>query len=158
LIPSAIALLSRALPAGLPRPDGGPDPDWAGRGRAPGHPAAARERIAQRRSSTLLESLDSIDWGSLDGWYGPAAAVPGVLRSFLTPIAEIRDWAIEEISSAVFHQGTIYSASPAVIPFLFELLENEEVRDKEEVVTLLTAMAGCCVYEETDPEFRRRID
>jgi HEAT repeat protein len=106
----------------------------------------------------LFETLDSIDWASLDGCYRSAAEMPELLRSFLSPVEEIREWAIDEISRAVFHCGTVYSASPVVIPFLFELLENEEVQDREQVVCLLTAMAGCLVYEETNEEYRRLAD
>jgi HEAT repeat protein len=76
--------------------------------------------------------------------------MPHLLRSFLSPVPEIREWAIDEISSAVFHSGTVYPASLVVIPFLFELLEDEEVQDKEHVVCLLTAMAGCCPYLQTN--------
>lgn len=109
----------------------------------------------------MLESLDSIDWGSLRGCYRSAADMPELMRSFLSPVAEIREWAIEEISSAVIHQGTVYDVSPVVLPFLFELLENEEVQDKEAVVCLLAAMTGCCPYLETNvtsAEERSRID
>ncbi len=109
----------------------------------------------------MFETLDSIDWGSLDGCYRSTADMPELLRSFLSPVAEIREWAIEEIGSAVFHQGTVYRASPVVVPFLFELLEGEEVQDKEYVVGLLTAMAGCCPYLETNAtsaEERSQID
>jgi hypothetical protein len=109
----------------------------------------------------VLDPLDSIDWGSLKGCYRSAADMPEFLRSLLSPVAEIREWAKEEIGSAVIHQGTVYDVSPVVIPFLFALLENEEVQDKEEIVCLLAAMAECCPYLETNvksTEERSRID
>ena len=109
----------------------------------------------------MLESLDSIGWGSLNGCYRSASDMPEFLRSLLSPVTGIREWAIEEIGSTVIHQGTVYDVSPVVIPFLFELLENEEVQDKEDVVCLLTAMTGCCPYLETNvtsAEERNRID
>jgi hypothetical protein len=98
----------------------------------------------------LFESLETIDWGALNGCYQPAANMPELLRSFLSPAEEVRRWAIERIGSAAFHQGTVYSVSPVIIPFLFELLESEEVQDKEYVVGLLTALSGCCPYLETN--------
>jgi hypothetical protein len=67
--------------------------------------------------------------------------MPEFLRSLLSPVAEIRERAIEEISSAVFHSRTVYDVSPVVLPFLFELLENEHVLDRENIVCLLTAMS-----------------
>src|SRR5262245_11431018 len=84
--------------------------------------------------------------------------MPHLLRSFLSPVSEIRQWATEEIGSAIFHQGTVYEATPVVLPFLFELLEDEDVQDKEGVVCLLAALAACCVAEETDEDIRRRMD
>jgi hypothetical protein len=94
--------------------------------------------------------LDTINWGKLNGCYKPAADMAELLRSFLSPAEEVRRWAIERIGSAVFHQGTVYSVSPIIIPFLFELLESDEVQDKEYVVGLLTALSGCCAYLETN--------
>jgi hypothetical protein len=106
----------------------------------------------------MFEALNSIDWESLSGCYNSAEEMPHFLRSFLSPVPEIRDWAIDEISSAVIHQGSVYDVSPVAVPFLFELLENEEVEDKEQIVHLLTSMASCGVYEESNEEYRSRID
>lgn len=109
----------------------------------------------------MLDSLDSIDWRSLKGCYRPAVEMPELLRLLLSPVAEIRERAIEEIGSAVFHQGTVYDVAPAAIPFLFELLDTEGAQDKENIVCLLTAMAECCSYMETNvnsTEERSRID
>lgn len=98
----------------------------------------------------MFETLDTINWSALNGCYKPAADMPELLRSFLSPAEEVRRWAIEEIGSAVFHQGTVYTVTPVVLPFLFELLENEEVQDKDYVIGLLTALSGCCAYLETN--------
>ena len=87
----------------------------------------------------MFETLDTIDWGALNGCYQPADDMPELLRSFLSPAEEIRRWAIERIGSAVIHQGTVYTVTPTVLPFLFEHLESEEVEDKEYVIGLLTA-------------------
>lgn len=106
----------------------------------------------------MFETLDAINWASLEGCYHSAANMPELLRSFRSPVPEIRDWAMEEIGNAIFHQGTVFTVTPVVIPFLFELLEDEDVQDKEEVVCLLTALASCGVFEETNEEQRRRLD
>jgi hypothetical protein len=106
----------------------------------------------------VLESLDSIDWASLDLGDDSATEMPHLLRSLLSGVREQREWAMDELSEAVIHQGTVNEASPLVVPFLFELLEGEQVRDKEQIVALLASMAGCCVYEEPDANFRRTLD
>jgi hypothetical protein len=106
----------------------------------------------------VFESLDSIDWGSLSAGDRSAAEIPELLRSLLSPVPDVREWAMDEISDAVIHQGTVDDVSPVVVPFLFELLDSEGVRDKDQVVALLTEMAGCRACEETDEEFRRALD
>lgn len=98
----------------------------------------------------MLETLDTIDWGALSGCYKPADDMPELLRSLLSPAKEVRRWAIDRIGSAVIHQGTVYTVTPVVLPFLFELLEAEEVEDKEYLIGLLTALSGCCAYLETN--------
>jgi hypothetical protein len=106
----------------------------------------------------VFESLDSINWDSLHTGERSAADMPQLLRSLLSPVPDIREWAMDEISDAVIHQGTVNAVSPVIVPFLFELLEDEDVPDKEQVVTLLTELARCCVYEETDEQYRRTLD
>jgi hypothetical protein len=107
----------------------------------------------------MFESLDSIDWESLAvGEDGPVAEVPNLLRSLLSPDEEIRDWATDELGDAVIHQGTVSEVSPLVIPFLFELLENDRTPDKVRIAMLLTELAQCVYYEETDAAFRRSLD
>lgn len=103
----------------------------------------------------MFESLDSIDWASLKGCYGPANEVPRLLRAMLSPIAEIRDAARQDFFAIVWHQGTIYEASPKVVPFLFELLENVDVKDKVHIAIELASLADSLPYlncERTDPK------
>jgi hypothetical protein len=106
----------------------------------------------------LLDTLDSIPWGALNGCYRPAAELPECLRSLLSPVSEIRQQAIEEIGSAIFHQGTVYEVTPVVVPFLFELLENDGVQGKENIVCLITALAHCHCMIDSDEEECKRLD
>jgi hypothetical protein len=107
----------------------------------------------------VFESLESIDWESLAvDEDSPVADMPKLLRSLLSPNEEMRDWAIDELGEAVIHQGTVSEVSPLVIPFLVELLEYEHTPDKLRIAMLMTELAQCVYYEETDPEFRRSLD
>jgi hypothetical protein len=58
------------------------------------------------------------DWSALKHAYGPATDVPSILAA-LTPDAQSEAW--NELWSRVCHQGTVYSASYATLPYLREL-------------------------------------
>ena len=106
----------------------------------------------------MLDTLDSIDWAALNGCYRPATDMPDYLRSLLSPVPEIQERAVEEIGGAIFHQGTVYEVTPVVVPFLFELLENDGVPGKENIVCLITAVAHCQSMTDSGEEERERLD
>ena len=98
----------------------------------------------------MLEGLDTIDWASLTHAHGEAANVPGLLRSLLSDDRDVRMMALAELFENIWHQGTVFSASAAAVPLLYELLTSPGVQDKEGVVSLLAAIAtgeGCLAYE-----------
>ena len=70
----------------------------------------------------MLEGLDTIDWASLTHAHGPATDVPELLRSLVSEDAERWMQACAELHETIWYQGTVFPASAAVIPFLFELL------------------------------------
>src|SRR5262249_39578440 len=105
----------------------------------------------------------SIDWNSLQGCYKRATEMPVFLRSLLSPAAEEHRWAMEEISSAIFHQGTVYEVTPWVIPYLFELLEDDGVAEKDSLACLLAALTDANsaekIYADTvKREIAKRFD
>ena len=88
----------------------------------------------------MLEGFDTIDWSSLTHAHGPATDVPELLRSLLSKDADVRLQACAELHEKIWHQGTVYSASAAVVPFLYDLLTHPDVPDQGCVVSLL-----CCI-------------
>lgn len=64
--------------------------------------------------------VDEIDWSSVDACYGPATAVPGLLRQLASPLANERSDAISELWGCLCHQGTVYEASALAAPFLLD--------------------------------------
>jgi hypothetical protein len=72
----------------------------------------------------MLEGLDSIDWLSLTHAHGPATDVPDLIRSLLSEDAEVWMRACADLHETIWHQGTVFPASAAAIPFLFELLTH----------------------------------
>jgi hypothetical protein len=90
----------------------------------------------------MLEGLDTIDWSSLTHARGPATDVPELLRSLLSEDADSRLQACGDLHETIWHQGTVYSASAAVVPFLYELLTHPDLRDQGRVVSLLACIAN----------------
>jgi hypothetical protein len=84
-------------------------------------------RLAQGRSS-------------LQHAYGPAVDVPEILDGLRSANAEERNRALRDYWSRLHHQGSIYPATAASMPFLFELAADPAAQDRAEVVTLLASI------------------
>lgn len=102
----------------------------------------------------MLEALDAIDWGALEHAHGDAADVPDLIRSLLSDDADERMDAITFLHETIWHQGTVYTASAAVVPFLYELLIHRDVQDKGGIVSLL----GCIATGESWLTYGIRVD
>src|SRR5258708_18158617 len=103
--------------------------------------ANCRPMAISKQSLRMLDGLAAIDWGGLCHAYGDADDVPGALRSLLSPDPKAREQAIGEVYGSIWHQGTVYSASAAAVPFLYELLTAPEVPGKPEIAHLLACIA-----------------
>ena len=102
----------------------------------------------------MLEGLDAIDWSILTHAHGPAADVPELLRSLLSEDPDVRLQAFAELVEKIWHQGTVYPASAAAIPFLFELLTHPDVPDPGHAV----AVVGCIATGECWLQYGLRVD
>jgi hypothetical protein len=89
----------------------------------------------------LLERLDTIDWASLKGCGGPATDVPDLLRELVSEEDGVRMDIWAELLDHLWHQGTVFPASAAAIPFLYELLTDPDVPDKGPFVEMIAAIA-----------------
>jgi tetratricopeptide (TPR) repeat protein len=89
----------------------------------------------------VLETLDHVNWASLRHAYGSAVDTPRWLHGLASDQAEVRENARKEVWASVLHQGSIYPATPHVVPFLLELLRAEGVADKVELLYLLHGCA-----------------
>jgi hypothetical protein len=96
----------------------------------------------------MLEGLDRVDWASLEHAYGPADDVPGQLRALLSSDRRVRENALHELFGNIWHQGTVYPASAAAVPFLYELLTAPGVPDRTGIALLLASIAGGAGYME----------
>jgi hypothetical protein len=110
----------------------------------------------------VLEGLDAIDWPSLRHAYGEATEVPGLLRALLSPDAKVRDRAVYALFGTIWHQGTVYPATAAAVPFLYQLLTAPGVPCKSDIAHLLSCIADGRGYLEVhavgdfgEPTWRR---
>lgn len=88
----------------------------------------------------VLEGLGSINWSSLGHAFGPAHDVPKLLRELANADASIRDEAAAELCSNIYHQGSVYEATSAAVPFLSELA-RADLPDPGPVLMVLLAVA-----------------
>ncbi|MFD0745939.1 hypothetical protein ACFQ1L_31960 [Phytohabitans flavus] len=90
----------------------------------------------------MLDGLDAVDWTALHGAYGPAGEVPDLLRALSGPDAEAAGKARRQIEGMACHQGTTYSVSAPVVPFLAELLVSGGTHHRGGLAWLLGQMAA----------------
>jgi hypothetical protein len=81
----------------------------------------------------LLADLDRIDWSRLSHAYGAADDVPDLLRTLAEANPDTIADAWWDMYSALFHQGSVYSATAAAVPFLVGLAGREDRRGDREL-------------------------
>ncbi|MFE1314776.1 hypothetical protein [Streptomyces sp. NPDC058755] len=68
--------------------------------------------------ATVFADLDRVAWPELGHAYGPADDVPGLLRAVTGGDEEAAAEAEQELWGSIVHQGTVYEATVAAVPFL----------------------------------------
>jgi hypothetical protein len=88
-----------------------------------------------------LESLTGVAWSQLQCAYGPADAVPGLLRDVASGDPDRQAAALSELWGNVWHQGTVYDCTPRIVPFLAALVARDQLRDaiRAELAMLLAS-------------------
>ena len=70
-----------------------------------------------------------VEW-ALNDAYGPSVGTPRWIRDLASPSPDTRERACRDLGCTIYHQGTIYAASVAAVPFLLEIIASEEVVDR----------------------------
>lgn len=79
----------------------------------------------------MFERVDSIPWGRLSHAYGPATDAPQWIRALDSEDADQRSEAVYHfLLSSAFHQYTLYSVTPHVIPFVIEALRDRTLSSR----------------------------
>ncbi|KAH0564818.1 hypothetical protein GP486_001791 [Trichoglossum hirsutum] len=86
-------------------------------------------------------TVDSVNWATLGHAYGPATDVPEYLALLESEEESDRKNAFDALYCTVYHQGTRYSASVAIVPFLVALAANPAVHGRDQLVGLLCNIA-----------------
>lgn len=103
--------------------------------------------------SSLRERLQRIPWQDLQHAYGGAKDTPAWLLALLSEHAEEREHALSELWGSICHQGSVYEASCAAVPFLIEILEQVPDQRKVEILELLNGLAYVSWYSEKERRF-----
>jgi hypothetical protein len=74
--------------------------------------------VPEVRDEGALAGLADVAWGDLRHAYGPAGDVPGLLRAIASGDAEAAGDAVSALFGNIWHQGTVYLATPYAVPFL----------------------------------------
>lgn len=88
----------------------------------------------------LTEDIDAVPWGRLKDAYGTSEKTPGRLKRLISSDADERRDAFDELTSTIWHQGSVYEASLHAIPPLAALLKRERVPDPAIILELLTLL------------------
>jgi hypothetical protein len=91
-------------------------------------------------SEMMLVGLNAVQWAKMEHAYGPAIDVPALINALISPDAEVRGTAWNELHGNLWHQGTIYEATAYAVPFFLQLLELEKVSSKQETLIYLARL------------------
>lgn len=97
--------------------------------------------------SDPLAGLEDIRWRDLRHAYGAATDTPGLLQRVAQGTVDDETW--QALFSSLAHQGTVYSASAVVAPFLIALTHTVQGRDLQGVLELLEPIAEGGAQNET---------
>ncbi|PRY38932.1 hypothetical protein [Umezawaea tangerina] len=83
------------------------------------------ERPPLRGTTTPPAGVHDVDWAALEDAYGTAHMTPWFIEALTSDDAGDRDFGVYGLYSATTHQGSVYTASEAAIPFLAELVRRD---------------------------------
>ena len=107
----------------------------------PGEDAENAPPVPEDAQRAILAGLDEVDWQALHHAYGPATDVPALLRALLSGDAAERERIWERLYSTIWHQGTVYAASAAAVPFLIRMVEFAGTPGRADILELLAFLA-----------------
>src|SRR5579883_1966866 len=98
--------------------------------------------------ATIQEKLQRVPWERLHHAYGVAHDTPTWLLALLSDRPELRNEALDQLEASLCHQGSLYEASCAAIPFLIDILEAVPDREKPAILSFLAGLAHLRQYAQ----------
>lgn len=89
----------------------------------------------------IFQDIDRVDWSKLQHAYGSAADVPAMLRGLVSQDEDVQDESLYQLCSTIWHQGSVYEATPHAVPILLDMLRTPEVPAKAGIAMLLAELA-----------------
>ena len=104
-------------------------------------PVIPRGDVAHEVAQALLHRLEQVAWARLHHAYGPAVQVPVLLCAIHVGTTEVRRPAWEELWGNIHHQGTVYEATVAAVPFLHDVARWPGHPDRVQALSFLREIA-----------------
>jgi len=125
----------------------------------------SRESLAERQERTLkmlspkqiaaLDGIEKIDWHGLHHAYGPADDIPMYLKLLMSEDRDVENSAWQYIYSSIYHQGSLYPATAAAVPFFLNMLRAGEPPHRADVLMFCMNMIDPdFMPDEIDGRFR----
>lgn len=96
----------------------------------------------------MFYKLNNIEWNKLSHAYGDASDVPELIEGLPSSDKKVFEEAIYKLFGNIWHQRTVYEATPKAIPFLIFIFENKEILDRNSLLVLLASIAAGSGYHE----------
>jgi hypothetical protein len=97
----------------------------------------------------MLEGLERIEWSELHDAYGPSLGTPGRIRALVSSSQSERERALRDLFATINHQGTIYNASVAAVPFILEIVAGKGTPDRTQALRILQGISIGTSFHDT---------
>lgn len=99
---------------------------------------------------TLREEIERVPWAELTHAYGPAKDTPEHLIALLSNDSHVINRARSALWASICHQGSVYEASCAAVPFLIRILREVPNERRPDILSLLAGLAHRDWYANRD--------
>lgn len=89
-------------------------------------------------------------WRKLEHAYGPATDLPALLDAVVSPKRDVRAQAVLDLEARLAHQGTVYSATGAALPRLFEGLRDESTKERRAITAQIAELVALIAWGRGD--------